>query len=311
MGVIGINRRNAEFVLPNNSRRLYSLVDNKLETKRLAEQRELAVPQTYGVIHSPHGLRRLAGMLENLEGGFVIKPTYGSGGKGVLVISGRDENRFVKMSGVLVSLDEVKDHVTNILAGLYSLGGRRDVALIEYRVMGSRVLNDISFQGAPDIRVVMFHGYPVMAMLRSATRESDGRANLHQGALGVGIDIASGRTVKAVHYGKPVTMHPDLKVPVLGIYLPDWEHILDIAVTCYEMTKMGYLGVDVMIDEEKGPMMIEVNARPGLAIQMANGEGLLGRLQAAEAQAKRFPYQDRREKVEFSRKNFAVADLGA
>ncbi|MEP4079299.1 alpha-L-glutamate ligase-like protein [Haloferula sp.] len=305
MGVVGINMRNARFVLPNNPRNLYELVDNKIRTKEIAEELEIAVPETYGIVRNPYDMSNLDKMLGDHES-FVIKPARGSGGKGVLVITGKEDGLYLKPSGTSFTLDEIKHYISNILAGLFSLGGRRDVALIEYRVTPSKILTDISFQGAPDIRLVMLHGYPVMIMLRAATRESDGRSNLHQGALGVGVDIATGTTIRAIHHGKPVTAHPDLKVPLIGIKLPEWEKILDIAVTCHEMTGLGYLGVDIMIDEEKGPLMIEVNARPGLAIQMANGVGLLDRLEPALERSIRFKGDSREEKIAFSKKNFAA-----
>ena len=305
MGVVGINMRNARFLLPNNPRRLYDLVDNKLRTKQLALEHDMAVPDTYGVVSSPHDTAVLDRFLKDRES-FVIKPARGSGGKGVVVIVARDGNWFIKPSGNRLSLDELKHHCSNILAGLFSLGGRRDVALIEYRVHPAQVLTEISFQGAPDIRVVMLRGYPVMAMLRAATRESDGRANLHQGAIGIGIDLATGRTVRAVHHGHPIERHPDLKTPVVGVQLPHWEAILDIAVTCHEMTGLGYLGVDIMIDEDRGPLMIEVNARPGLAIQLANGVGLLRRLEPALERSNSHPLDSREKKLQFSRSTFAV-----
>ncbi|MFC7336197.1 alpha-L-glutamate ligase-like protein [Haloferula chungangensis] len=305
MGVVGINMRNARFVLPNNPRRLYELVDNKIRTKALAEEKGISVPETYGIIGNPYDMSQLHKILGD-RSTFVIKPARGSGGKGILVISGKEDGMFYKPSGTRLSLDEVKHHISNILAGLFSLGGRRDVALIEYRVTSAKILTDISFQGAPDIRVVMFHGYPVMVMLRASTRESDGRSNLHQGALGVGVDIATGRTIRAIHHGKPVTLHPDLKVRLTGVQLPEWDKILDNAVTCHEMTGLGYLGVDMMIDEDKGPLMIEVNARPGLAIQMANGVGLLKRLQPAAERAAKFKHESREAKIAFSKKHFAA-----
>ena len=305
LGVVGINMRNARFVLPNNPRRLYRLVDDKIQTKTLAVERELSVPKTYGIIRSSADLRFLGKILDE-KTSFVVKPARGSGGKGVLVISGREGDVFQKPSGAVLTLGDVKNHIQNIMAGLFSLGGQRDSALIEYRVSAASLLTAISFQGAPDIRVVMLHGYPVMAMLRAATRESDGRSNLHQGALGVGIDIASGRTFHAIHHGTPVTMHPDLKVPLLGIQLPEWDRILEIAVTCHEMTGLGYLGVDLMIDEELGPLMIEVNARPGLAIQLANGVGLLKRLEPAMRRAVAYPHDELHQKITFARNTFAV-----
>jgi alpha-L-glutamate ligase-like protein len=305
-GVVGINMRNARFLLPNNPRRLYRLVDDKLQTKALAEAHGLSVPETYTVIRSP---RDAAKLLKKLDGhtSFVIKPACGSGGKGVLVIDGRDANgNLIKPSGAALSLDEVRHHVANILAGLFSLGGQRDNALVEYRVRPARILTDISYQGAPDIRIVMLHGYPVMAMLRAATRESDGRANLHQGALGIGIDLATGLTIRAVHRGRPVIRHPDLDVDLIGIRMPAWDKILEIAVTCQEMTGLGYLGVDMMIDETLGPLMIEVNARPGLAIQMANGVGLLRRLEPIVRQHEMHPGAGCPEKIEFAIKHFAT-----
>lgn len=306
LGVVGINMRNARFLLPNNPRKLYKLVDDKLQTKALAEAEGISVPETYAVIRSPRDAARLDRILADREC-FVIKPACGSGGKGVLVIDGRRGDCYLKPSGAEISGDELRYHVSNILAGLFSLGGQRDCALIEHRVRPAKVLTDMSYQGAPDIRLVMLFGYPVMAMLRAATKESDGRANLHQGALGIGIDLATGHTVRAVHHGKPVTRHPDLDVDLIGKQLPDWAKILDIAVTCQEMTGLGYLGVDLMIDEAIGPLMIEVNARPGLAIQMANGVGLRRRLDPVVAQHALHPGAGLCEKIAFSKKHFAVA----
>ncbi len=306
MGVVGINMRNARYVLPNNSRRLYDLVDNKVRTKSLAVERGIAVPETYGVVRDPGDVRNFERLLDGRES-FVVKPTRGSGGKGVLVVAGREDGMYYKPSGARLSSAEVRHHLQNILAGLYSLGGKRDTALVEYKVVAEPLMTSISFQGAPDIRIVLFHGYPVLAMLRASTRESDGRSNLHQGALGIGVDIVTGRTVHAVHHGRAVEKHPDLKVPVVGVQVPEWDRILEIAVTCYEMTGLGYLGVDLMIDETKGPLMIEVNARPGLAIQLANGVGLLKRLEPISARVKSHPKETPERRIAFSKKSFARA----
>jgi alpha-L-glutamate ligase-like protein len=303
LGVVGINMRNARFLLPNNPRRLYELVDNKLRTKALAEEHGMNVAETYGVIGNPHDANRVEKFLKGNDA-FVIKPTRGSGGKGVLVIDGKNGENFVKPSGTELTPGDLRNHVSNILAGLFSLGGKRDYALIEYRVRPAALLTALSFQGAPDIRVVMLHGYPVMAMLRASTKESDGRSNLHQGALGIGIDIATGITVRAIHHGKPVTIHPDLGVDLIGIQMPEWDTILKMSVTCQEMTGLGYLGVDIMIDETKGPLMIEVNARPGLAIQMANGIGLMKRLEPVVAEHRRKPNADLQGKIAFSKAHF-------
>jgi alpha-L-glutamate ligase-like protein len=303
LGVVGINMRNARFLLPNNPRRLYDLVDNKLRTKALAEAEGMTVAETYGVVMTPHQANHVEKLLGGNEA-FVIKPARGSGGKGIMVIDKKVGKNYVKPSGTEVTPGEVKNHCSNILAGLFSLGGKRDYALIEYRVEPLELLTSLSFQGAPDVRVVMLHGYPVMAMLRASTKESDGRSNLHQGALGIGIDIATGMSVRAIHHGRPVSQHPDLGVDLVGIQMPHWDTILEMAVMCQEMTGLGYLGVDIMIDKDLGPLMIEVNARPGLAIQMANGIGLLKRLEPVVEQHRKNPTADLEAKIAFSKKHF-------
>ena len=304
MGVLGINMRNARYLSPNNPRRYYQRVDDKILTKELAKANGLAVPESFLILESPHEVRTL---VENLSGhdSFVIKPARGSGGRGVLVVDHCDRGFFVKPSGARLCGEDLRNHASNILAGLHSLGGNRDCAMVEYRVTTAQAFRGISFQGAPDIRIVLLHGYPVLAMLRAATSESDGRANLHQGALGVGIDLATGVTTRAVHRGKIIFRHPDLDAPLAGLQVPEWDKILEIAGTCYDMTGMGYLGVDLMVDETRGPLMIEVNARPGLAIQMACGIGLQPRLEAALARRNERPGESARERLDFCRLHFA------
>lgn len=48
---------------------------------------------------------------------------------------------------------------------------------------------------------------------------------------------------------------------------------------------MGYLGIDFVLDASLGPVVLEANARPGLAIQVANRQGLLPRLEFIDAHA--------------------------
>ena len=220
----------------------------------------------------------------------------------MLVIQGRSGDAFLKGSGSSLTLEEIRFHVANILGGLFSLGGQRDVAMVEQYIACTDEVMAMSYRGAPDVRVVMLHGYPVMAMLRVATKESDGRANLHMGAIGIGIDLASGMTQHAVCHGQPIETHPDLGTPLLGQQIPDWETVLKLAGLCYEMTQLGYLGADIMIGKELGPMIIEVNARPGLAIQLANGEGLRGRFQLVHDEAVRMQRTaSLEERIDFSR----------
>jgi len=281
-GVLGINARNRDFVMRYNPRSKYPLVDDKLTTKRLAVDAGLAVPDLYGAVHFQGELTRLGRMLDGLDS-FVIKPAHGSGGDGVLVITERRRGLFVKGDGRALSLRDIEYFVSNILSGVHSLGGIPDAAMIEYRVRPSRLFEAISYRGVPDIRLLIFRGVPTMAMVRLPTRSSDGKANLHQGAVGVGIALSTGVTGHGVMHDGVVADHPDFGSPLAGHVIPDWEALLAIGARCADLTDLGYCGVDLVLDDERGPMMLEINARPGLAIQIANQCGLEQRLEAIAA----------------------------
>ncbi|MCC5860314.1 MAG: alpha-L-glutamate ligase-like protein [Gammaproteobacteria bacterium] len=279
-GVLGLNARNGEFILPANDRRRYPLVDDKLRTKALAAAADMPVPELYGVIETEHDIGRLEVMLEPYET-FVIKPAQGSGGDGIIVVAGRTRRResaFRQVSGTLITLADLQHHVSNMLNGQFSLGGHPDRAMIEYCVRFDPVFENISHEGVPDIRVIVYRGVPVMAMVRLPTRQSGGKANLHQGAVGAGVDIPSGRTLSGVIGNEVVAEHPDTGMPVAGITVPQWDVILASSARAADITGLGYLGVDMVLDREHGPLMLELNARPGLNIQLANRRGLRRRL---------------------------------
>lgn len=277
-----MNERNGDFILRYNPRRNFPLVDDKRQTKTLAVEAGIAVPDLYAVIEIEHQIAELPGQLAAYED-FVVKPAHGSGGEGILVIAGRVNDRYRKASGTLTTEADLGHHISNILSGMYSLGGLPDSALIEYRVTFDPIFSAVSYLGVPDIRTVVFRGVPIMAMVRLPTRASDGKANLHQGAVGVGIDLSSGLTFKGVWHDHMVEYHPDTGGDIEGLQIPQWDEILALTARCYDLVGLGYLGVDIVLDQRLGPLMLEMNARPGLSIQLANRLGLLKRLRRIEA----------------------------
>ncbi len=278
-GVLGINRRNADYILKYNQRRFYPLVDDKVLTKKIATEVGAAVPELYGLIEIQQQVGSLAEILRDRED-FVIKPAEGSQGHGIVVVVGRSEARYKCADGKLMDDAEMGYHVSNILSGIYSLGGQPDKAIIEYRVKFDPVFEAISFQGVPDVRIIVFFGVPVMAMVRLPTRMSGGKANLHKGCIGAGIDIGTGKTLTAVWRNDIVANHPDTGNPVSGVIIPKWRTLLEIASKSFELTHLGYQGIDLVLDRDLGPLILELNARPGLNIQIANREGLASRLEA-------------------------------
>ncbi len=281
-GIMGMNQRNSGYIGRYNPRKLYPLVDNKLKTKIIAREANVTTPALLGVISMQAEVAGVETYIKDTPG-FVIKPAKGSGGKGILVITKIENGRYFKPNGNEESLSEIKRHVTDILAGLFSLGGSADVAVVEGLIQFDNAFDGFSFEGVPDVRVIVFKGFPVMAMMRLSTAASDGKANLHQGAVGVGIDITTGKALHAVQFDTPVKYHPDTNKELALLEVPKWDRLIYLASSCYEMSGMGYLGTDMVLDRDLGPMLLELNARPGLAIQIANGEGILPRLKLVES----------------------------
>lgn len=305
-GVMGMNKRNGAYIGRYNDRSKYPLVDDKLKTKIIAQQHGATVPKLIGVIAQQAEVRRIHAMVKDWPG-FVIKPARGSGGKGILVIISHKDGVYIKPSGQAINEQDVERHISNALAGLFSLGGKNDVAVVENLIKFDDISFDgFSYEGVPDIRVIVFKGYPVMAMMRCSTAASDGKANLHQGAVGVGLDMATGRAVRAVQFDQPITHHPDTDKPLNELVVPNWEKLLILASSAWEMTGLGYMGTDMVLDKEEGPMVLELNARPGLAIQIANGAGLLPRLQHIENLGTPAEYPRAVERVAYAVKQFAA-----
>lgn len=282
IGVLGMNRRNGEYIMRCNPRSTYPLVDNKIMTKQLAAKFNVPVPVLYHVVNHHGDLADLTRLISNRKR-FVIKPARGAGGSGIVLITDRSSDGFINQNGIMISQEDLSYHISDILSGIHSLSGLEDVAMIEALINPDPVFAQVSYEGIPDIRIVAYRGVPVMGMVRLPTEASDGKANLHRGAIGAGIDIASGRTGMAVHGPSVITHHPDTGRPVFGIQVPYWEKILLMAALAYDMTGLGYLGVDVVIDREHGPLLLELNARPGLGIQIANMAGLRSRLEITDA----------------------------
>lgn len=305
LGIVGMNKRNVRYIAQQNPRHLYPLVDDKLKTKELCSEHDIATPKLLGVCKTQGNTNELGEFLAGMQQ-FVIKPAKGSGGKGILVIVDRDGDDFIKPSGARVSLTDIKRHVSNTLSGLYSLGGKTDVALIEALVIFTDDFEGFSFEGVPDIRVIIYQGYPVMAMTRLSTHESDGKANLHQGAVGVGIDIATGKALNAVMHARPIEKHPDTGKRLRDLVVPHWHTLLTLSVQGFDTTGLGYMGADIVLDKNRGPLLLELNARPGLAIQVANGKGLEPRLQCAEEQARLHPSRSVEERVDYAIKEIAA-----
>lgn len=272
-GVLGINRRNLDLINEHNPRAHFPLVDDKTKTKELLSRIGVPTPGTIRIVKAFPEIETTIRALDDFET-FVIKPARGRAGGGVLLAERTAPLLWKTPSGRKIDSDELRHHLGDILFGVYSFGRTNDVAMIEQRVVSHEFLSRIYDRGIADIRVIMFRGEPLMSMLRIPTDRSDGKANLHQGAIGVGIDIETGVTGIAAQRGTFISEHPDSGVPLGNLQLPHWAEILDFAKQAAAAVPLGYLGLDFVLDQSRGPLVLELNARPGLQIQVVNQTGL-------------------------------------
>lgn len=277
-GILGMNARLGSYILPFNKRKDYPLVDNKIEASKLAALHGIQGPNTHFLIHSFGDIKEAISKFPPLTP-FVIKPNRGAMGKGILIVEKiNDDGSSETSKGRLEKRDLIR-HLSHILNGMYSLGGLPDSVIIQEKLSIHKALAPYAYKGIPDIRVIVFKGYPVMSMMRLPTKMSQGRANLHQGAVGLGLGIGTGEVVSAIHKNIFIRNHPDTNEDLYTLKIPNWREVLELASKCYNFTNMGYLGVDIVLDEKKGPLLLEINARPGLSIQVANRTGLVPRLE--------------------------------
>jgi alpha-L-glutamate ligase-like protein len=273
-GIFGMNRRNVELVYDRNPRRLYRLADDKLLAKELLDEAGVPVPAN---LASASGLHELPALLETLDGldDFVVKPSLGGGGNGILVVGPRLESGlWLKAGGREISEDQLHTHLANILFGAYARGALKDRVMVEPRVFPHSVYGELWSDGLCDVRIITLDGQPAMAMVRVPTARSDGKANLHQGGIGLSVDLRTGRVDRAVCDKRALTHHPDSGVPLVGLQLPLWAETVRTARMAAAAVPLGFLGVDVVVDMDRGPLVLEINARPGLEIQNVNERGL-------------------------------------
>lgn len=280
--ILGLNSRSALYTFRYNSKEGKRIARSKIQTARVLRKADIPLPKLFAKFKTPTDIFNFN--WNDLPDAFALKPSKGLGGEGIIVVKKRSntststESVWLTTQKKRIGIEDLKLHTLDILEGAYSIGNAPDVAFVQEYVGRHKTFRKYAYRGTPDIRIIVFNKVPVMAMLRLPTKESGGRANLHQGAVGVGIDIATGITTKAVHYASLVQYKPGTVRKLNGIKIPFWDDILKIAVRCQEVSHLGYLGVDIVLHPEKGPMVLEINSQPGLQIQLANMAGLRRRL---------------------------------
>lgn len=282
-----MNERNIAFIRPNNSRRSKQIADDKLLTKKVLRKAEIPTPKLLGKIETKEDLRNFD--FDKLPKSFVVKPVSGLEGGGIEIFYNRNNlGDWIRSDKSRASVGYLKSHIENILDGRYSIGNIPDKVFFEERVKNHRAFRYYTYKGIPDIRVIVYNGVPIMSYLRLPTKESDGKANMAIGAIGAGIDMSTGVTTYGVlgksagGKGYYIENIPGTNLKVSGLKVPYWNKILEYSIQAQKATGLMFGGFDFLIDREIGPVLVEMNARPGLSIQLSNKDGIRWRLKKVE-----------------------------
>lgn len=279
--VMGMNKRNLFYIRKHNKSKAKEIADDKLLTKIVLNNANIPTPKLLAVINDYHEFKTFD--WNSLPNSFVIKPVKGLEGNGIDIFYNRDKNgNWIRADRSRASVDELKNLAYDIISGRFSLHQEPDKVMFEERIKLHKRFKYYTYKGAPDIRLIVFNKVPIMAMLRLPTRDSRGKANLALGAIGAGIDIASGTTTNAIH-GKSgkIEFIPGTKLRVSGLKIPYWNTMLESAINAQIATNLNFAAVDFLLDRDQGPVIVELNARPGLSIQIANNDGMRWRTRKA------------------------------
>lgn len=272
--ILGMNARNLQYISKYNSASDKKFADDKIFTKQFLQSRGIGVAKLFHIIKN---YRQLTDdFFAALPESFVIKPNRGLAGHGIIVITKKTGKHWVTAGGKKIDKDSLYRHCVEILEGKYSISGVSDRVIFEERLEPHPDLRKVCELGLPDIRVIVFNMVPVMAMMRVPTYESEGKANMELGAIAMGIDMVTGKTNGAAQKSIRVKRMPT-GASVKGFQIPFWDDILYATSKIQESTKIGFLGVDIVVSKT-GIKVLEVNARPGLKIQVANNVPLRRRL---------------------------------
>lgn len=275
-GLLWQNARNLKYIKEYNNSFAKHLADSKLRTKDFLEKKSVKVAKTLFTLSTHLTIENFD--FWELNPPFVIKPNSGFWWKWIIVIDSISSNgEYISNNKKSYTKKFIINHFKEIVDWFYSLSWKRDKVIIEKKLLIDKEIELLGKYWLPDIRVICFNMVPIMAMMRIPTKNSWWKANLHAGACWVWIDIWSWRLTYTTQFWKLINSAPGIW-KLKDIKLPHWEEILKLAVKAQKVTNIWYLGCDIILDDDLGPCILELNIRPWLELQIANMAPLETRL---------------------------------
>jgi alpha-L-glutamate ligase-like protein len=270
MNFDGINLRKSSVMTKLKSRRNSYFTNDKLIVKDVLELNEIPIPKTYFTIDTLSEIDAKISLLEQMND-FVVKPSNGFGGKGILILKRNEGNQWQSNTGELYDRKALVLHLEKIIFGRFSKESF-DKVIVEYRLRSHSDFQKIFKRGIADLRIIFLNAYPIVGMLLMPTERSKGRSNLNDGAIGMGVDLQTGRLTRGYDQStdQMVSRHPDSNFLFEGMKLPHWEKTMAMSVAAAKIFSLSYVGIDIVFDERMGPLVMKINSRRGKQCQNFN-----------------------------------------
>lgn len=279
-GVLGMNARNLKYIRKKNQGDSVSLADSKMKTKMFLSERGIPFAETYAQICTHQELSSFDFSSIPVDA-FVIKPNHGSKWQGILIVKRNKQKKYI-ISGSEWSEDEIRLYMRDIISGEFSLYGNHDSCIIEELLVPGKFFSKYSRYWLADIRIIVYNYVPITAMIRMPTALSGGKANLAQGGIWLGLNIASGEVISFYQHKRNYTdIFPSPWEFLKGTRVSYWDKVLLHSSQIQFHTGLWYLALDWVITKN-WPKLLEINARAGLEIQNVNLVPLAKRLEQVD-----------------------------
>ncbi len=187
-----------------------------------------------------------------------LKPSFGSGGKGILVFE-KKEGKYVNSNNEPLNADFF---IRELKGAFY---------FVQQGLVHSAEMSRIYPNSINTFRIVTEYKNGEAKILFAIFRMGQGGKNLDNassGGLYLKVDIDTGMmSDHALSFSRDIyTTHPDTGFTFKGAQLECWEEIKSfVLLTAKKFRKLRYIGWDVAFTNE-GPVVIEINKRPGVGI---------------------------------------------
>jgi len=245
------------------------LFNDKAVCEQLCRGTGIAMPHTYGILYPDQNYKEKITLYfnESSANSLIIKPILGHAGLGI-VLAKKDTN------GIFIQSKKGCEPLSDFVL--------KENAIVQEVLSQDSRISAFSSSSINTIRVVTLFANDESIIVMSATmRFSVGTSfvdNWSAGGVAVGVDCDTGKLKKYAYdkKGRRYVEHPTSKLIFEHFVVPEWDKILELAKIIQKACPFyRLLGMDIAIQKNGQPTLIEVNANSDLIFQEQTSGPLL------------------------------------